>query len=123
MVACGTMTTALVIVLAVVAVSTAHYDGYPFVHKNDGKYGAAYPYANYNSKKIDNSHSFYFGGSAHGDTNYELSTEPPVQEHEALQANSQPAEFYFLGSYDGKENIKHRFLFFWVSQVGVYRLL
>ena len=37
----------LVLLLGLSALASAHYEGYPFEHKNEGKYGADHPYANY----------------------------------------------------------------------------
>ena len=39
----GVLTT----LLALATLASAHFDGYPFKHMNNGKYGADYPFANY----------------------------------------------------------------------------
>ena len=41
------MSAMIVLLLGLIALTSAHYNGYPFEHKNNGKYGAEHPYANY----------------------------------------------------------------------------
>ena len=41
------MSALILLLLGLSALASAHYEGYPFAHKNNGKYGAEHPYANY----------------------------------------------------------------------------
>ena len=41
------MSALVFLLLGLSALASAHYEGYPFEHKNNGKYGADHPYANY----------------------------------------------------------------------------
>ena len=87
-----------VVILGLVAVVAAHYEGYPFIHKNEGRYGAKYPYANYKDQ-ANYVHPGQYGpykGATYGN-----------MEHGYRQRGGYPVhvgsgQFYFLGNYAGK---------------------
>ena len=83
------------VILGLVAVVAAHYEGYPFVHKNEGRYGAKYPYANY---KGDGKHP----QPAYGGVGYAGNLEYKYRERNGYPVHVGSGQFYFLGNYGGK---------------------
>ena len=99
------------VLLGLVAVVAAHYEGYPFIHQNKGKYGAKYPYANYRSsqKDVAGTPKVYqapVGGYAVGFVPDRSATgknlEFQYRQHGGYAVHLGNGQFHFLGSYAGK---------------------
>ena len=97
------MNSVCVVILGLVAVVAAHYEGYPFVHKNEGRYGAKYPYANYKQeeakKEANYVHPERYGpymGVSYGNMEYKY------RERNGYPIHVGSGQFYFLGNQAGK---------------------
>ena len=140
------MSALIVFLLGLSALASAHYEGYPFEHKNNGKYGAEHPYANYGPgdetyhgdfangyysglnylEQPYNAYGFYpayyYGhhglagynhgayaynhayDHAHNDGAYVLGHAIEYEPYPELLAHFDEDQFYFLGTYGGRDH-------------------
>ena len=105
------------VLLGLIAVAAAHWDGYPFVPKNEGKYGAAHPYANYGSKAAAKQPGYGYGQvnagyglnagygypyGQYGGNDYAHNHEYDFRRYGGFPVHVGAGRFQFLGSYGGK---------------------
>ena len=98
------MPTVLFLLLGLLSIVNAHYPGYPFQHRNGGKYGNAFPYANYVhgmaslSRPRDRPKEVAVKGVGYGfnnEFNYRQVGERPVHVGNG--------HFYYLGKFNGED--------------------